>query len=314
MANVLVTGGAGFIGSHLAVRLVELGHHVRVFDNFSTGKWSNLDAVADRIELHEADLRHPEECLRACLGIDFVFHQGAIPSVPKSVEHPQDSHDVNVTGTFNMLRAAVHHKVHRFIYAASSSAYGDTPESPKHERIVPSPLSPYAVQKLAGETYALAFHACYGLETISLRYFNVFGPRQDPKSEYAAAIPAFVTALLAGRPPTVYGDGEQTRDFTYIDNVVHANMLAMNADKTQGEVVNAACGDQITVNRVIAAINRSLGTDVQPEHVPPRTGDVRHSCADITRAKALLGFSSVVPFEEGLSRAIDYYRSIADTA
>ncbi|MGB2984523.1 MAG: SDR family oxidoreductase [Phycisphaerae bacterium] len=312
MANILVTGGAGFIGSHLTTRFVGLGHHVRVLDNFSTGCRENLAHLSDRFELLEGDMRDPRQCLEACRDIDFVFHEAAIPSVPKSVEDPQPSHDANINGTFNMLRAAVEAKVRRVIYAASSSAYGDTAESPKHERIPPEPLSPYAVQKCAGEQYARAFFECYGLETISLRYFNVFGTRQDPSSQYAAAIPAFVTAILRGEPPTIYGDGEQTRDFTYIDNVVHANILAMQADKTYGEVVNAACGESISVNQVIAVINRLLETDVRPHHVATRPGDVRHSCADITLAKKLLGYEPLVDFEEGLRHAIEYYRGIAN--
>ena len=311
MASILITGGAGFIGSHLTAKFVELGHRVRVLDDFSSGRHSNLESVAEKIEVIEGDIRHPEECMRACMSIEYVYHQAAIPSVPRSVEEPQDSHDVNITGTFNMLRAAAHHKVRRFIYAASSSAYGDTDVSPKHEGIPPEPLSPYAAQKLTGEAYTRAFCHCYGIEAISLRYFNVFGERQDPNSQYAAAIPAFVTAILAGRSPTVYGDGEQTRDFTFIDNVVHGNVLAMQATETSGQVVNLACGDQISVNRVIAAINETLGTNVKASYVPMRKGDVMHSCADIRRVKELLGFSPIVSFEEGLQRKIDYYRSIA---
>ena len=226
MANFLVTGGAGFIGSHLATRLVKLGHRVRIFDNLSSGKLANIEHIAGSVDLVEGDMRHGEECLRACHEIDVVLHQAAIPSVPLSVENPQDSHDANITGTFNLLQAAQKTKVRRFVYAASSSAYGDTEVSPKHEGIVPQPLSPYAVQKLTGEHYCRAFYECYGLQTISLRYFNVFGERQDPNSQYSAAIPAFVTSLLRDESPVVYGDGLQTRDFTYIDNVVHGNILA----------------------------------------------------------------------------------------
>jgi nucleoside-diphosphate-sugar epimerase len=224
------------------------------------------------------------------------------------VEEPQASHDVNINGTFNVLRAAVEQKVKRVVYAASSSAYGDSEESPKHEQMVPAPLSPYAVQKCAGEHYCRAFSECFGLETIALRYFNVFGARQDPASQYAAAIPAFTVAILNGQPPTVYGDGEQTRDFSYIDNVVHGNLLAMEAAKTLGEVVNVACGDKISVNQVIAVINRVLGKNVTAHHVETRPGDVRHSCADITLAKELLGYEPQIGFEDGLRRAIDYYK------
>lgn len=310
MAKVLITGGAGFIGSHLASRLRELGHEVRVLDDFSTGKRDNLLPLEGQFELVEGDLRDRATCERACDGIEFVLHEAAIPSVPKSVDDPLPSHDVNVNGTFNLLLACVEKKVKRFIYAASSSAYGDTEVSPKHEGIRPDPLSPYAVQKFTGECYARSFFQCYGLETISLRYFNVFGSRQDPRSQYAAAIPAFVTAILRGESPVVYGDGEQTRDFTYIDNVVHGNVVAMKASATRGEAVNIACGDRISVNQVIKAINEQLGTDVQPQYVPQRTGDVLHSCADISLAGSLLGFVPQVSFEDGLGRAIDYYRSI----
>ena len=311
MARVLVTGGAGFIGSHLTTRLVELGHDVRVFDDFSSGKRENLAHLSGKFELLEADMRDPQACVQACADVDFVYHEAAIPSVPKSVEQPQASHDANVTGTFNMLRAAVQQKVRRFIYAASSSAYGDTEVSPKHEGIKPDPLSPYAVQKLAGEHYARAFFECYGLETISLRYFNVFGSRQDPESQYAAAIPAFVTRILRGEPPTIYGDGEQTRDFTFIDNVVHGNMLAMDVEKTAGQSVNVACGGRITVNHVIGEINRLLGTDVRPRHVDTRPGDIKHSCADGRLAKQILDYEPTVTFDEGLSRTIEYYRSLS---
>jgi len=311
MANVLVTGGAGFIGSHLVTALVERGDRVRVIDDFSSGHRENLDHVRDHIDLIEGDIRDAAQCQSACRDIEFVFHEAAVPSVPKSVDAPQASHDVNMTGMFNVLRAAVDAKVRRLIYAASSAAYGDTKESPKHEGILPEPLSPYAVQKLAGEHYNRVFYQCWGLQTLSLRYFNVFGSRQDPKSDYAAAIPAFVTSILRGEPPTVFGDGEQTRDFTFVDNVVHGNILAMKVEKTCGEVVNVACGGQISVNEVIATINRLLGTDVQPKYVPPRAGDVRHSCADSSRAEKLLGYKPIVSFEDGLHRAIDYYREMA---
>ncbi|MCH7704642.1 MAG: SDR family oxidoreductase [Planctomycetes bacterium] len=311
MANILVTGGAGFIGSHLVTKFVELGHQVRVFDNLSSGSRANLEHVADRFEFIEGDLCHPEECLRACLGIEYVFHEAALASVPRSVDDPEPSHDTNINGTFNLLLSAVHHKVKRVIYAASSSAYGDSDKLPKTERMKATPLSPYAVQKLAGEAYCTAFYKCYGLETISLRYFNVFGARQDPASDYAAAIPAFVVSILRGVPPKVFGDGEQTRDFTHIDNVVHGNVLAMKVRKTRGEVINCACGGKISINRVIEAINKALGKNVRPEYLPPRTGDVMHSAADIALAKKLLGFEPIVSFEDGLGRAIEYYKSLA---
>jgi UDP-glucose 4-epimerase len=308
MSNYLVTGGAGFIGSHLVHRFVEAGHRVRVLDNFLTGKHENLAEVAGRVDLIDGDLCRPEDCKRACDGIDVVFHEGARPSVPMSVERPDLSHDVNVNGTFNILMAARDAKVKRLVYAASSSAYGEAVEPSKHEGIVPTPLSPYAVNKLVGEHYLRAFYECYGLETISLRYFNVFGPRQDPKSQYAAAIPAFVSAILREEPPTIYGDGEQTRDFTYIDNVVHANRLAAEAKVTHGEVINAACGNAVTVNQVISLINELLGKNVKPNHVPDRAGDIKHSLADISLAKKVIGYEPIVSFDEGLRQAIDWYR------
>ena len=308
MTNYLVTGGAGFIGSHLVERLVADGRSVRVLDNYSTGKRANLEPFASRIGIVEGDLRRPEDCRQACEGIEIVFHEGAVPSVPKSVADPVTSHEANVDGTFNLLMAARDAGCKRVIYAASSSAYGDQPELPKRETACPSPLSPYAVNKLVGEHYMTAFYRCYGLETISLRYFNVFGPRQDPKSQYAAAIPAFVSAILKDEPPTIFGDGEQTRDFTYIDNVVHANLLAAGAARTEGQVVNVACGERITVNRIIQLINALLGKQVAPAYVDPRPGDVKHSLAAIDQARAILGYEPIVPFEQGLRRAIDWYK------
>ncbi len=311
MADTLVTGGAGFIGSHLTTKLVEMGRQVRVLDDLSSGRRENLTHLEGRFEMLEADMCDPEACRRACDGVEFVFHQAAVPSVPKSIDKPQESHEANINGTFNLLRAAVDCKVRRFIYAASSSAYGDSEVSPKHEGILPGPLSPYAVQKLTGEHYLSAFHVSFGLETLSVRYFNVFGQRQDPNNAYAAVIPAFVTAILRGEPPQVYGDGEQTRDFTYIDNVVHGNMLAMQAEKTSGQSINVACGGKITVNQVVESINGLLGTAVKPKYVPPRTGDIVHSCADVSLAKRVLGYEPIVDFDEGLRRTIDYYKSLA---
>ncbi len=307
MTDYLVTGGGGFIGSHLVHRLVQLGHSVRVLDNFSTGKRANLAELEGRFELVEGDMADPAIARRACDGVTVVLHQAAIPSVPKSVADPAVSHRANVEGTFQLLMAARDAKVRRFVYAGSSSAYGESETLPKVESMPTDPLSPYAVQKLTGEYYCRAFYRCYGLQTLTMRYFNVFGPRQDPTSQYAAAIPAFITAILANQSPTVYGDGEQTRDFTYIDNVVEANLLAAKAEKTSGEVINIACGSRITVNEILADINRSLGRDVKPNYVPGRAGDIKHSWADIRLARKVIGFEPVVPFAEGLERAIKWY-------
>ncbi|MCK6483601.1 MAG: SDR family oxidoreductase [Phycisphaerae bacterium] len=307
MSVYLVTGGAGFIGSHLVERLVEQGRRLRVVDNFLTGKRENIAPFLDRVEFIEGDLRDPEMCRRACTGVSTVFHVAAMPSVPKSVADPVASHDHNVNATFYLLVAARDAGVQRFIYSASSSAYGDTPVLPKAEHMSPDPLSPYAVNKLAGEQYCRAFACVYGLKTVSLRYFNVFGPRQDPMSQYAAAIPAFVTRIMAGVPPIVYGDGEQTRDFTYIDNVVQANLLAAEADGLNGQTLNIACGDRISVNRIIARINELLGKSVRPRYVPPRAGDIKHSWADITLAQRTLGFRPAVSFDDGLQRSIRWY-------
>ena len=307
MGHFLVTGGAGFIGSHLACALIARGDRVRVLDNLTTGKRENLADAVDAIDFIEGDFRDPATCDRACDGIDVVFHEGALPSVPKSVDDPPASHEANVNGTFNILLAARDAGVKRVVYAASSSAYGDTPTLPKIEDMLPTPLSPYAVQKLTGEYYCKAFYDCWGLQTLSLRYFNVFGPRQDPASQYAAAIPAFVTAILKGEPPTIYGDGEQTRDFTHIDNVVHANLLAADAAETHGEVVNIACGERVSINQIIAEINRLLGKSVTPNYVEPRAGDVKHSLADISLARKVIGFEPKIAFDEGLQLAIEWY-------
>lgn len=308
MEKFLVTGGAGFIGSSICRRLVKDGCFVRVVDNLLTGKKSNLATIMDRIEFVEADMGEPDVARRVCKGIDVVLHEGALPSVPRSVDDPAITHRHCIDATFTMLMAARDAKVKRFVYAASSSAYGDTPTLPKVETMTPSPLSPYAVGKLVGEYYCSVFAGVYGLQTISLRYFNVFGPYQDPASQYAAAIPAFVTAILRDQPPTIYGDGEQSRDFTYIDNVVEANLLAARAKETRGQVVNCACGEAVTVNAIIEAINQLLGKHVRPNYVPARPGDVKHSLADISAARKLIGFEPVVLFREGLEKSIDWYR------
>lgn len=307
--DYLVTGGAGFIGSHLAASLVEQGAGVRVLDNFSTGKRENLAPILGKIDLVEGDITDPRICAHACAGVRFVLHQAALPSVPKSIADPVSSHRTNVDGTFNMLLAARDAGVRRFVFAASSSAYGESPALPKTESMPTQPLSPYAVQKLAGENYCRVFAEVYGLETLSMRYFNVFGPRQDPASQYAAAIPAFVTAIIGDRPPTVYGDGEQTRDFTYIENVIKANLAAARATKTHGEVLNIACGEPVTVNAIIREINTILGKDVRPEYVAQRPGDIKHSWADISLAAEKIGFAPAIPLAEGLRRTIVWYRT-----
>ncbi len=308
MAHYLVTGGAGFIGSHIVRRLVADGHRVRVLDNLSTGNMDKLADVIDRVEFIEGDLRQEADCQAACAGVEMVFHEAALPSVPRSVEDPQTFHDNNIDGTFQLFLAAKDAGCRRIIYAASSSAYGDQPTQPKRETMLPAPLSPYALNKLVGEYYARVFYESYGLEAISLRYFNVFGPHQDPSSHYAAAISAFVSAILRGEEPIVYGDGEQTRDFTHIDNVVEANMLAAAAKTTQGQVINVACGQSVTINQVITTINKLLGTDHKPQYAPPRAGDVMHSLADITLAREVIGYAPHLMFEDGLARAIEWYK------
>ncbi|MGD0552372.1 MAG: SDR family oxidoreductase [Sedimentisphaerales bacterium] len=308
MDKFLVTGGAGFIGSNICTKLVSQGCFVRVIDNLLTGKKSNLVGIADKIEFIEADMGNAAAARAAMKGIDVVLHEGALPSVPRSVDDPAATHRHCVDATFTLLMAARDAKIKRFVYAASSSAYGDTPTLPKVETMPVNPLSPYAAAKLMCEYYCSVFYKVFGLETISLRYFNVFGPNQDPASQYAAAIPAFVTSILKDKPPTIYGDGEQSRDFTYIDNVVEANLLAARVKQTKGEVINIACGEAITVNAIIDTINKIVGKNVKPTYLPPRKGDVKHSLADITQAKKLIGFKPVISFKDGLKKAIEWYR------
>lgn len=309
MANYLITGGAGFIGSNIAEFLVLQGESVRVLDNFETGFRNNIDFLRGRVDLVEGDVRRPDNCARAVEGVDYVLHQAAIPSVPRSVADPMQSHEVNVTGTLNLLVAARDAGVKRFVYAGSSSAYGNQPGEFKHEDMRPAPLSPYGVSKLASEHYLQAFSACYGLETVSLRYFNVFGPRQDPNSPYSAVIPLFIMAILGGRRPVIYGDGGQSRDFTYVENNVRANILAATAAiPAQGQVYNVACGRAYTLLELLDGINAALGTRVEPEFAPARVGDIRDSKADIARAQADLGYRVTVPLEDGLKRTVDWYR------
>lgn len=308
----LVTGGAGFIGSNIVEALVRRGDRVRVLDNLCTGKRENLAPFAASIEFVEGDLVDAAVVARAVAGVDCIFHEAALASVHLSVETPLATHAACVTGTVNLLDAARRAGVRRLIYAASSSAYGDQPTSAKRETDLPAPISPYGAAKLAAEIYCSSFAATFGLETVCLRYFNVFGPRQDPHSAYSAVIPLFITALLAGRRPTVYGDGGQSRDFTFVSNVVQGNLLAADApaDKVKGRTINMANGRSLSLLELLAALNRQLGTDVQPIHAPARVGDVRESMADITLARNLLGYEPAIDFEEGLRRSIDYYKTI----
>lgn len=309
MDKFLVTGGAGFIGSNITRELVSQGFFVRVVDNLLTGKKANLKDVIEKIEFIQADIGDSHIAKKAVDGIDAVLHQAALPSVPRSVDDPAATHKHCVDATFTLLMAARDAGVKRLVYAASSSAYGDTPTLPKIETMLPMPLSPYAAAKLMCEYYCSVFYKVYGLETISLRYFNVFGPYQDPTSQYAAAIPAFVTSILKDKPPTIYGDGEQSRDFTYIENVVHANLMAAMAQETKGQSVNIACGDSVTVNQIIEMINQIVDKDVKPIYTDPRPGDVKHSLADISLAKEIIGYEPKVEFREGLEKAIAWYRT-----
>lgn len=310
MRTFLVTGGAGFIGSHIATALVERGDHVRVLDNLSTGHRANLAHLEGKIELIEADLNDSDAVAVAVKGVDCVFHDAALASVPRSVESPLDTNAACVTGTLNLLDISRKAGVRRLVYAASSSAYGDQPTSSKRESDLPAPLSPYGAAKLAAEYYCRAFTATYGFETVSIRYFNVFGPRQDPNSQYSAVIPLFITALLSGRRPTIYGDGGQSRDFTYVANVVHGNLLAADAPNVAGQVFNVANGQQTNLLDLLSMLNELLGTKIDPVFAPARVGDVRESLADITQARKWLKYEPQVNFHEGLRRSIEYYKRI----
>jgi UDP-glucose 4-epimerase len=311
LTTVLVTGGGGFIGSHLAAALLERGHRVRVLDNFATGRRANVLRLGDEVELIEGDIQSYERASKAVAGCDVVFHQAALPSVPRSVQDPLTSNATNVIGTLNLLLAARDHDVRRVVCASSSSVYGPGGENAaKREDQPAAPISPYATGKLAGENYARSFHAVYGLETVALRYFNVFGPRQDPTSQYAAVIPNFITALLAGERPVIFGDGEQSRDFTYVANVVEANLLAMDAGPAvAGEVFNVACGERVTLNRLVGELRELLESDVEPVYAAPRAGDIRHSLADLSHARARLGYEPSVLLREGLERTIAHFRT-----
>ena len=308
MAHYLVTGGAGFIGSHLTEELVRRGHRVRVVDSLVTGKRSNLSHISG-VEFLEGDLADLDVARRAADDVQFVLHQAAIPSVPRSVKDPITSNRANVDATLNVLVAARDAGVTRLVFAASSSAYGDTPTLPKHEEMPTNPLSPYALQKVIGEQYLRMFTKLYGLETVSIRYFNVFGPRQDPTSPYSGVISVFATALLENRPPTIYGDGEQTRDFTYVANVVDGVLRACEAPGASGQVINVATGGRVSLNQLFEEMRKLVGADVRPKYAEPRAGDVRDSQADIEKSRELLGYEPIVSFEDGLRQTVDWYRT-----
>ena len=313
MPKYLVTGAAGFIGRSIAAELIKRGESVRGIDNFITGKRANL-AGLEAMEFVEGDLTHPAICATACEGVEIVFHEAALASVPRSVADPVSTNLHCVTATLNLLVAARAAGVRRVIYAGSSSAYGDTPTLPKHEEMLPNPISPYAVAKLAGEQYMRAFARVYGLETVVLRYFNVFGPYQDPTSHYSGVMALFCRKMLAGEQPTIFGDGEQSRDFTYIDNVVHANLLAAQAPaaKVSGQVMNTATGSRVTLNHVFEVVRELTGFKGQAIYGPPRSGDIRDSLADICLAGELLGYQPIVDFREGLRRTVEWYRASAN--
>jgi nucleoside-diphosphate-sugar epimerase len=305
----LVTGGAGFIGSHIAAALSARGARVRVIDDLSTGHLENLESIGGDCDFIHASLTSEAALARALEDVELVFHEAAIPSVPRSIENPRDTHTACVDATFSLLATAREKNVRRVVYAASSSAYGDQPTLPKQEEMLPDPLSPYAVAKLVGEYYAQVFTRVYGLETVSLRYFNVFGPRQDPSSQYSGVISRFISALLSGARPVIYGDGEQSRDFTYIENVVAANMRAAETEKGIGQVINIANGQRITLNQLLDELKSLTGkSEMQADYQPARSGDVRHSLADITRARELLGFEPRVQLREGLELTIDWWK------
>jgi UDP-glucose 4-epimerase len=307
--HALVSGGAGFIGSNLVEALVKGSHRVRVLDNLSTGKRDNLSGLGADLEIVEGDIRSYHTVREALEGIDVVFHEAALPSVPRSVRDPISSNAVNVDGTLNILYAAKDAGVRRVVYASSSSVYGDTPELPKHEGMTPNPQSPYAVSKLAAEQYCRVFASLYGLETVALRYFNVFGPRQDPGSQYSAVIPKFIKAILAGKQPVIYGDGEQTRDFTFVSNVVDANLRAAEAACRKGLAMNCACHDRISLNQLVAEINGILGTSIAPLFEKPRPGDIKHSFAAIDLATKEIGYVPKVDFKSGLRKTVEWYRA-----
>jgi nucleoside-diphosphate-sugar epimerase len=310
--RALVTGGAGFIGSHIAERLLGEGHAVRIYDNFSSGKRANVDVLGGRAEVIEADVRDSAALDRAAEGCDVVFHEAAVVSVPYSVAHPQETHDVNIQGTLNVLQAARARGVKRVVFACSAAIYGEEPTLPKRETMAPAPMSPYGVEKIAGEYYLQTWSKLYGVDTVSLRYFNVFGPRQDPTSAYSGVISIFVDRALKGEAPTIFGDGEQCRDFVYVDNVVDANLRAATApaDRVSGRAYNVACGERTTLKALLATIERIVGSQVGAKYAPGRAGDIKDSLADIARAREELGYAPKVGLEEGLRRLIEFVRSV----
>lgn len=309
MSTYLVTGGAGFIGSNIVKKLLECDEQVKVLDDYSTGKPLNIEPFLSQIEFIEGDFTNLDVARKAVSGVDYVLHQGAIPSVPRSVDDPIKTNNANILGTLNMLIASRDARVKRFVYAASSSAYGDSPVMPKVETMPTAPKSPYAIQKLTGEYYCQNFFTLYGLETVCLRYFNVFGPNQDPTSVYSAVIPLFIKKILAGESPVIYGDGKTSRDFTFVDNNVDAVLRACHAPKEcAGEVINVACGYEISLNQLVEKINTELGLSITPVYNDERRGDVKHSLADISKAERLLGYTPIVSFDEGLRRTIEFYR------
>jgi len=310
MATYLVTGGAGFIGSNIVDELLRRGERVRVLDNFSTGREENVAEFASRIEMIRGDVRDEDSVDAAVKGADYVLHQAALASVPRSIADPTANNQVNAQGTLNILIAAKRHSVKRVVYASSSSVYGDSEELPKVESMIPNPKSPYAVAKLAAEYYCRVYGDLHGVATVSLRYFNVFGPRQDPGSQYSAVIPLFIKALLEGTSPLIHGDGEQSRDFTFISNVVNANLLACEAKVTGARVYNIACGGRYTLNQLYAALRERIGANVEPTYGPPRPGDVKHSMAGIERIQEELGYRVDVPFEEGIDRTVQWYQTV----
>ena len=310
--KALITGGAGFIGSHIASRLIGDGHEVRVLDNFSTGARSNLAAHDGDYDLIEGDMQSYERAHNAVQGCEVVFHQAALPSVPRSIQDPLTSNAANVIGTLNILLASRDSGVRRVVFASSSSIYGADLTLPKQEDRAPMPISPYAVAKLASEGYCRSFSEVYGLETVALRYFNVFGPRQDPLSQYAAVIPRFITALLEGEAPVVFGDGEQSRDFTYIDNVIDANLRAAEAEGVSGQTFNIACGERISLNQLLEEIRGIVGSELEATYLDGRQGDVKHSLADISRARDQLGYEPLIDFNEGLLRTVEALRAELD--